>query len=84
MNLTDVIAEIEDMDNLTDRCIAYGEVVGHLNNMKAASVYQPMDKRWKTVINKEISESTHKFIDAGIKRVYEMVELNINVNDISK
>jgi len=82
MNITNIINDIENIDNITDRCISYSEVIIHLQIVKKTYYFQHTGIPWKDDINNKIIATISDTIDTKINELRDMIELNVDVKKL--
>jgi len=77
MDLFNIICDIENIDNATDRCIAYSEVIIHFKMLKDSYYFQESRIDWKNEVNVAIIKDFHSIIDTNILELKNMIKINI-------
>jgi len=82
MDLNNVINNIENIDNLPDRCIAYAEVILHLRMVRESLIFRRDTPEWKNEINDMLTNDSKADIDKQIEHLKNMIDLNVKVNKL--
>lgn len=77
MNIAEVIMEIEDNPNATERVISYSEVILHLKDIKQRISFGHYHTEWMNDVNKAIIAGVHKDIDKQITELLLLIDSNI-------
>lgn len=82
MNIDSVINDIENITDIADRCVAYSEVIIHLQTVRNYMAFRPETPEWKNHINTMITDNSIAYIDVQIDKIKNMVRLNVEVTKL--
>lgn len=77
MNLANILIEIEENDNATERCISYCEVIIYLKALKVSYYFVEHPTAWKNEINKQVINDMHANIDKQIEEINYLISLSV-------
>lgn len=77
MDLNSIITNIELMDNKTDKCLAYSEMILYLQALGEAIGFKETGVAWKDAINNMIRQDSIDDINKQIKILRNMIEFNV-------
>ena len=82
MNLDKIINDVEEIHDITDRCIAYANVISYFNHLRAVYYFNNSQVEFENDINKLLLDKQHAEIDNAIIKLKEMITINIGVNKL--
>lgn len=77
MNLADILIEIEENDNVTERCISYCEVIIYLKALKVSYYFVEHPTAWKNEINRQVVNDMHSNIDKQIEEIKRLIDSSV-------
>lgn len=77
MDLTNIYTSIEEMDDKTNKCLAYCEIILYLKEIVSSLNFKPTGVSWKDNINNMIIQDSVNEINAKIKELKNFVEFNV-------
>lgn len=77
MNLNKLYESIEDIKDVTDRCVAYSEVIIYLKGLKECINFQQQDTAWKELINKQLLHDIRRELDKKVDEVKSFIDFNV-------
>ena len=82
MDINNIINDIENMGDISDRCICYSEVIIHLRNIKSTYYFIESPVAWKNDINEKILKVLNDTVDEKILEMKKMIKLNVEINKL--
>lgn len=80
MNLDKIINDVEEIPDITDRCIAYANVISYLKRLRAVYYFNDSEVEFENDINKLLLDKQHCEIDNAINKIKEMITINVDIN----